>query len=283
MAAPPTSYGYPNASINAKDLPKWQHPLARYTVGGPDDWRVSSLGSLDRGIRVEAGVGSGDAVTDVFAEYDTLQIPLPNIAWRWYLVVRRRNWAGTGTTTLVAIPQGTKVEVLPGSWKDQPGDESDHPLALVRVTQKDREVQEILDLRVWAHNGGVEAAHPLALRFLEAPGAAVKIGAVTWRYERQANGVWAWSRGRFTQSGNVQVATNAAGDAYIQFPEAFPNRLESVQVTDSTDPAVWNPMVLKWAPGYSSVSRAGVRVYDVSGRPMPNRTGLWMSYTASGS
>lgn len=191
MATPPASYGYPKAAITADKLPIWQQPLARFTVGGVKDWKVSSLASIDRGIRVEAGTGSGDAVTDVTFEYETMSLPAPNIASRWYLIVRRRNWSGVGTSTLVAIP-GSSAKTLP-IRKDKPGEESDQPLALVRVTQKDTTVQEIVDLRCWASNGGVEVVDPLALTYLNTPGAAVKLGGVVWRYEAQSNGVWGWT------------------------------------------------------------------------------------------
>ena len=193
MAIPPASYGYPKANITADKLPIWQRPLSRYSVVGAVDWKVSSLASIDRGIRVEAGTGSGDGVTDVTFEYETMSLPSPPIPAAWYLIVRRRNWSGVGTSTLVAI-RGTAEKKLP-IRKDAPGIESDQPLALVRVTQKDTTVQEIVDLRCWASNGGVEAADLLARSYLDTPGAAVKIGKTLWRFEAQANGVWDWSNG----------------------------------------------------------------------------------------
>lgn len=193
MATPPASYGYPKAAITADKLPIWQQPLARFTVAGASDWKVSSLASIDRGIRVEAGTGSGDAVTDVTFEYETMSLPSPNIASRWSLIVRRRNWSGDGTSKLVAIP-GTAAKALPAR-KDAPGTESDQPLALVRVTQKDTTVQQVVDLRCWASNGGVEVADQLALDYLASPGAAVKLGNTVWRYNLQANGVWGWGDG----------------------------------------------------------------------------------------
>ena len=193
MATPPAAYGYPERAITADKLPIWQQPLARFSVATASAWKVSSLASIDRGIRVEAGTGSGDAVTDVTFQYETMSLPSPPIASAWYLIVRRRNWSGVGTSTLVAI-RGTAAKELPAR-KDVPGTESDQPLALVRVTQKDTTVQEIVDLRCWASNGGVEAVDSLALNYLGAPGAAVKIGDTVWRYESQGNGVWGWNDG----------------------------------------------------------------------------------------
>lgn len=193
MATPPASYGYPQAAITADKLPLWQQPLARFTVAGAKDWKVSSLASIDRGIRIEAGQGGGDAVTDVTFEYETMSLPSPTIASAWYLIVRRRNWSGTGTSKLAFI-RGTATKALP-KRSDTPGAESDQPLALVRVTQKDTTVQEIVDLRCWASNGGVEAADPLVRSYMGTPGAAVKIGNDLWRYEDKGNGVWGWGNG----------------------------------------------------------------------------------------
>lgn len=234
MAAAPTSYGYPNAAINAKDLPTWQQPLARFSVAGPNDWKVSTLGSLDRGIRVEAGTGSGDAVTDVYTEYETMSLPKPDIASRYYLIVRRRNWTAPGTTTLVAIP-GSAAKELPtvglgaNQRRNRPGDVSDHPIALVKVTQADTTIQEVVDLRVWASNGGVEAADKIALEFLNAPGAAVKIGSSTWRYEKQANNVWGWKEyvaadatAPLFRHGYRVVSTNPDGYCTVPYDTPFP-------------------------------------------------------------
>lgn len=190
MAIEPKAYGYPKAEITADKLPIWQQPLARFSVEGSNDWKVSILTSIDRGIRIEAGVGSGDGVTDETFDYETLSLPTPPSASAWYLIVRRRNWSGTGTSTLVAI-RGTAEKKLP-TRRDVPGSESDQPLALVRVTQKDRPVQEIVDLRCWASNGGVEVVDKLALDYLGTPGAEVKLGNDVWRFEHQGNGVWGW-------------------------------------------------------------------------------------------
>ncbi|MER2134193.1 MAG: hypothetical protein ABS910_05870, partial [Arthrobacter sp.] len=198
MAIEPSTYGFPYASIDAAALPEWvKTARARFSVSGVDDWKVAPLGSLDRGIRVEVGTGHGDGVTVTTHEYETMSLPYPDVASRWYLIARRRNWSGNGTATLVALPAGTTPSLPPvgnsaSQRSDAPGIESDQPIALVRVTQKDRTVQEIIDLRTWAGPGGVEAAHELALTYLAEPGAAVKIGRTEHRYELQANGVWGW-------------------------------------------------------------------------------------------
>ena len=285
----PTSYGYPNAAINAADLPTWQQPLARFSVAGPDDWKVSTLGSLDRGIRVEAGTGSGDAVTDVFTEYETMSLPKPDIASRWYLIVRRRNWSGVGTTTLVAIP-GTAAKELPtvglgaGQRRDRPGDESDHPIALVRVTQKDTTVQEIVDLRVWASNGGVEVADKLALEFLKEPGSAVKLGAGLWRYEKQPNNVWDWKEYRYAdplsppvRGGYGVVKTIAGGFCTIGYKDAFPGGTYSA-VANAMDPP-GGAVTFKFIKGEPHAASFKATASD--GKPLENIS-VGISYVATG-
>ena len=292
MAAEPTTYGFPSGSIDAAALPEWvKTARARFSVSGPDDWKVSPLGSLDRGIRVEVGTGHGDGVTVVTHEYETMSLPYPDVPTRWYLIARRRNWSGTGTATLVALPAGTTPSLpavgdAPTQMKNKPGIESDQPIALVPVTQKDRTVGAgIINLHSWAGPGGVEAAHELALEYLREPGASVKVGSSIWRYELQANNVWDWREVKanpFIQSGNVALSTNVSGDVHIKFPQEFPTSLTSLVVTDTTSQTSWPPLVLKWIPGYSSKDRAVVRVYGLDGRALVNRTGLWMSYVATG-
>lgn len=223
MAIEPSTYGFPGGSIDAAALPEWvKTARARFSVSGANDWKVTALGSLDRGIKVETGTGHGDGVTVTTHEYETMSLPYPDIATRWYLIARRRNWSGTGTATLVALP-GDATASLPAvgnaatQRSNTPGVESDQPIALVRVTQKDRTVQEILNLNAWAGPGGVEVVHRLALGYLAEPGASVKLGSSTWRYEAQANGVWDWREypagpfGMYAQQSVIRTSIPAGG------------------------------------------------------------------------
>ncbi|NVM97834.1 hypothetical protein [Arthrobacter sp. SDTb3-6] len=191
MATPPVSYGYPG-SINAAALAAWlpATAAARFSVVGADDWAVSALGGLDRGIRINAGTGCGDGIMDVTAEYETLSLPLVASGSQWFLVVRRRNWATPATTSLAIIP-GTSEKKLPDR-SDTPGQESDQPLALCRVQDGQTLVQEIIDLRCWAGNGGVVVADLLARDYLARPGADLLCGSTSYRYTMGANGVWSW-------------------------------------------------------------------------------------------
>ena len=294
MATPPDAYGYPNGSITADKLPIWQQPLSRYSVGGVTDWKVTSLASIDRGIKVEKGTGSGDGVTDVTYEYETMSLPSPPIASAWYLIVRRRNWTAPGTSTLVAI-RGTAEKKLPAR-ENVPGAKSDQPLALVRVTQKDSTVQEIVNLSCWASNGGVEAADKLALEYLDVPGAAVKLGRSVWRYEAKGNGVWGWREypevsftvegatpgsGRVSKVGTVTVSTDANGAAAWRFDESFPTRLFGVVITQAMSPNL-GLVHCRFDEALSDRSRFAVFAYDAQGARLRNTIGIRVSFVAYG-
>lgn len=204
MATPPDSYGYPG-SVNAAALATWlpAAAAARFSVVGDEDWKVSTLGGLDRGLRINAGTGCGDGIMDVTAEYETLSLPLVGSGSQWFMVVRRRNWATPATTALAVIP-GTSEKKLPAR-SDAPGVESDQPLALCRVQAGQTVVQEIIDLRCWAGNGGVVAADVLALDYLARPGADVLIGSTTWRYRIGDNGAWGWTSNQAQTLSPLQV------------------------------------------------------------------------------
>lgn len=213
MATPPTSYGYPG-SINAAALAAWlpAAAAARFSVAGAEDWRVTVQGGLDRGIRINAGTGTGDGIMDITAEYETMALPLVESGSQWFLVVRRRNWAVPATTVPMII-DGTATKALPAR-SDTPGVESDQPLALCRVTAGQTVVQEIIDLRCWAGNGGVVAADEMALAYLARPGADVLIGSTPWRFAKGPNDTWAWSRPYSMGADVIAISTSDTAWAY---------------------------------------------------------------------
>lgn len=223
MATPPTSYGYPG-SINAAALATWlpAAAAARFSVVGTDDWKVSVQGGLDRGIRINAGTGSGDGIMDITAEYETMALPMVASGSQWFMVVRRRNWATPATTVPVVIP-GTSEKKLPAR-SNTPGQESDQPLALCRVQAEQTVVQEIIDLRCWAGNGGVIAADVLALEYLARPGADVLIGSSSWRYALGANGVWEW----VDEDADGPWASLTLGPGWVNGP-GFTSRARSIR------------------------------------------------------
>lgn len=275
-----SSLGYAGEVNELTGMNYWNRiGASKYGVAGANDLKVSKT-TGDRMLLVSSGIAWGHNIEDTLQTSVSVQLNSVSSGSRWDLVVVRRD-VTAGTT--IEVVQGTSSKTLP-SLTSTAASHPDQPLALCRVTADSTTVEEIVDLRAWASNGGVEIADRLALDYLGTPGAAVKLGRDTWHFELKSNGVWGWGRaGRFTQAGNVSVATNAAGDAYFNFPEPFPNRLDSLVVTDSSSPVLWGPLILKWAPEYSSASRGCARVYGLDGRALSNRTGLWLSYSATGS
>lgn len=296
MAGPPASYGYPKSPISADVLPFWEHPISRFAVDGPDDWRVSKLASLDRGIRIENGTGRGDAVVDVTGgkegddAYETLSLPKPSIPSQWFLIVRRRNWFGTGTSTLVAIPGTAKKEIPgvgsgPNQRRNVPGTEADQPLALCLVTQKDAIVQEVIDLRVLASNGGLVAMDDLVKQFLDTPGAAVLIRDTLWRYQLVGNNVWDWkpwypgdALSPKVRCGYGVVVTDRNGFCTIGYSQGpFPGQTINA-VANSMDPP-GGFVAFEFVMGEPHA--ASFRAFASTGEPLPNaRVGI--SYFAGG-
>ena len=303
MAIEPTTYGFPGGAIDAAALPEWvKTARARFSVSGPDDWKVSSLGSLDRGIRIEVGTGHGAGVTVTTHEYETMSLPYPDIATRWYLIARRRNWSGSGTATLVALPGGSTPSIpavgnASSQRSDTPGVESDQPLALVRVTQKDRTVQEIIPLHAWAGPGGVEAAHDLALQYLGEPGAVVRTPNGVSRYQRGANNVWGWvpvddyrptlviedadATAPKIKTDTVTVRTDANGATAIVFKERFPRALASVSLQQTMAPNL-GLIHFQFDESLSGPQRVAFFAFDAAGNRLRNTSGIRVSYTAIG-
>lgn len=308
MALPPTNYGFPG-TINSAALAKWlpHAGKARFSVLGADDWKVSSLPGLDRGIRIEAGIGAGDGVMSDFPEYDTRSLPAPAALGQsvWHLVANRRNWSSPATSMFTSI-EGSSQMALPVR-ADQPGIESDQPVALVRVTGGESTVQEIIDLRVWAGDGGLEAAHTLALTFLNQPGAEVRIGKTTYRYTRQSNNVWDWEADYGVQLEGVPAdkrpiikqgqvflrspennsnTTNAAGDGYHYFDTPFPNAMTACVAVAANDPRLWDAATEKFTFNYNEIYsnrfRFSFRVSNKDGAVVGNRTGIRVVYIAVG-
>ena len=168
-----------------------------YGVVGSGDLHLTAHPTTPYAVNLAPGKFWGSGVWDESTTTGIVQCVAPaNKAVRWDLIAARRDWqpTGGGPTSFIAVP-GSSPKALPEDREQRPGVIDDQPLWLVKWRGGQAQPEEIVDLRCWASNGGVEARDLLARDYLAAPAAAVKIGKTIWRFEAQANGVWGWSNG----------------------------------------------------------------------------------------
>lgn len=280
-----------------------------YGVYGADDFQVIPNGSVPFSVKVRAGRAHGWGVTDTAATDQTIMCDAPaNGVTRWDLIAVRRNWQPLlgGPSTLVAIKGGAFTDI-PADRKVGPGIEDDQPIALVGWKGGQSAPFQIIDLRCWAHNGGMEVVSEIAFEYLGAPGACVKFGQDTYRFTHEGNGVWGWNpdialqmdqvppgyvpifklgRVALRNPENTANRTNQHGDGYYYFPEPFPNQMLSCVVMTANDPASWSTSTENFHLNYNSVYsnrfRLSVRVYDKNGAAVGNRVGIFATYIAVG-
>lgn len=251
--------GYPG-SVNAVELADWMPNVAaaQYSVDGPNDAKVVS-GSGDRGIIIRAGTVIGDGIMDVFESDTPMNLPAVTTGDRYDMIVLRRTWNATpgASTSVYAVVTGGPNRSLP-SRNTNRGVLSDQPIALVKLRAGSTAIQEIIDLRVWAHNGGVYGLDELVKNYLDQPGTHLTVNGTSWVRMISAstsNNAAAWiqtgSLGAINLWGNtggvldggtapqtgtlflVQAGTTVntsdnSGYARVVFPRQFPTGLLTV-------------------------------------------------------
>ena len=190
-----------------------------YGVYGPDDFKVSAHPSIPNALLVKAGKAHGHGVTDTAATDQVVQCATlsGSGAVRWDLISVRRDWQASpvGESKLDAS-LSVAMPVVPGTRLNNPGVIDDQPLALVEWRGGVNTPNQIIDLRCWAGNGGMVAAHVLALDYLKRPGADVMVGSTSYRYALGANSAWGWNE---VSSGGAWVTlTPAPGWSAIGSP-----------------------------------------------------------------
>lgn len=166
-----------------------------YGVAGAGDLRLTAHPTTPYAVNLSPGKFWGSGVWDQSTETMIVQCPTPaRDAIRWDLIAARRDWqpTGGGPTSFVAIP-GATSKALPNERENRPGVVDDQPLYLVKWRGGRTQPEEIVDLRCWAANGGLEIVDKVALEYLGAPGATVYLGTDTWRFRPTGNGVWDWT------------------------------------------------------------------------------------------
>lgn len=191
---------------------------SKFGVVGPDDLKVSTT-TGDRMLLVGAGVAWGHNIMDTLQTSLSVQLSSVSSGSRWDMIVVRRDvTAGTS----IEVVTGTSAKGLP-SLTSTSASHPDQPLALCRVDANKTAVQEIVDLRCWAANGGVLAVDKLAQNYLAVPGAEVHIGGVDYRYKPDALGQFGWEeRETLFREWNavttVTVSESANGTKSVGFP-----------------------------------------------------------------
>lgn len=157
--------------------------LYRYAVVGADDFKASNVAGADRTLSIANGTALGPGSLNVGTAFSPIQFDaVTSGTMRWDLVVLRRDWQPPGGNTSIVIIKGGATQVLPAR-NQNPGVIDDQPLYLQQVNAGSTSLGLRIDLRVWVGAGGAEAADKLALTYLAQPGAAVKVGEDTHRYE----------------------------------------------------------------------------------------------------
>lgn len=189
-----TSIGY-DGTVNER---QWAELVpnagsCEYGIKGAGDLKVSAVPGQPLMLSVSAGTGWGHGVIDTSTTNTTITCDTISSGTRWDLIALRRNWqplAG-GPSSIVKVT-GATTKVIPAARKNEPGVEDDQPLALVQWTAGQTQPTAIIDLRVWAGNGGAVAKDDLALSYLGRLGAMVTIGSVQWQNVLKDNDVPGW-------------------------------------------------------------------------------------------
>lgn len=290
-----TSYGYPG-SVNAAALAIWLPNVsaAQYSVDGPEDCRVI-IGSGDRGIQVKTGTIIGDGIYDIFNTTTNINLPAPSSGDVWHMVVNRRTWSSTpgASTSVFTTITGSATKGLPARNNNK-GVQADQPVALVRVRAGSTSIQEIVDLRCWAHNGGVYAIDPLVMGYIDQPGTHLTIGEQTWvrkvslsgstyqaswqettgsqsislfgRSSQQIGNPSAPSGTQFlVQTGLENVTIDGNNFGKITWPNPFPNGLLSF-IAMNADNTIFGDMTInqagsQWGSSPGNKTYAAFRIY----------------------
>jgi hypothetical protein len=228
--------------------------------------KVITNTSGSRGITIKEAIICGDGIMDIFEDDSTMNLNSVASGNRWDMIVLRRTWNATigASTSIYTVIEGSSSKSLPAR-NNNPGVIADQPIALCRVSAGQTAVQEIIDLRVWAHNGGMYAKDDLVRSYITAPGTCITIGDVTW-VRRVTNGSvndsTSWievgrlgsidlfgvgssltggvsvSKNFLIQAGTTVQDTDANGYARLTFDQPFPNGLLTVIAMNGDDFAV---------------------------------------------
>lgn len=253
------SLGYAGSITETTGKDYWNRiGASKYGVVGAGDLKVSTT-TGDRMLLVASGIAWGHNIQDTLATSVSVQLNSVASGSRYDLVVVRRD---VTAKTTIEVVQGTGTKAIP-SLTSTAASHADQPIALCRVDAGSTTVQEIIDLRCWAANGGVVISNQLALDYLNIPGARVLQGGTEYRYLPDALGVFGWeSRETMFRewNANTSVTTSGAGGTKsVSFPSGMFTVAPLVQATKQ------GAQSAKYIPYVTDITTSGCTVGLYSG------------------
>ena len=265
-----TQYGFPGTVTPTA----WASIIGNASGGV---FGVAALGDLkltanavgDRGALLSTGTAYGHGCIGIWNSTTQFNFAAASgTSDRWDCVVVRRTWSNTPgvSVTTLAVKTGSSSKSLP-SLVMNPGTQTEQPLWMVRVKGGQTAIQEIVDVRCFSANGGVQAMDPLAMGYLNLPGSRVEIGGTIYEYKANnttTSAAWEaigssdrislWNQssalqgtdngttapgGLFLmQAGSNLATTDANGYCRLTWPTPFPNGLLTVVAINGDDYAV---------------------------------------------
>lgn len=285
---------------------KWSdaHPAigsSEYGVVGPGDFTVTAHPSTPFAVNVSPGQAWGHGVFDESTGIEIVQCVAPDPGTtRWDLIAIQRDWrnAAGGPTALVAVAGGT-IKDIPEDRQNTPGTVDDQPLFLVQWKAGQTQPQAIVDLRLWAGNGGAFAKDDLVRKYLTRPGSEINIDGIPWCLRIGPGDTLFWDKTEpaevivagatsrpWIQAGEVKVTTNKYGVGFVNFPESFPHRLRAFVINDTTripGSGVENQGVIcKPLINQSTAAQGQFLAYNYTATGVLANTPLYVTYIAAG-
>lgn len=191
-----TSPGVPASLVTEV---KWAkaHPhvgSSEYGVDAPGDFQVTAHPSTPFTVNVSPGKAWGHGVLDESSAIVPVTCDTPAAGTtRWDLIVIRRDWtAAPGVPSAVTKVNGGTTKAIPAARNNTPGTLDDQPLFLVQWVAGQTQPNKIVDVRVWAGNGGMFAKDELVRSYLTRIGSSVKLNGETWSLDLLGNDLPGW-------------------------------------------------------------------------------------------
>lgn len=299
-----TQYGFPGTvTPTAWAAIMGNAASGSFGVAGLNDLKLTTNAVGDRGALLSTGSAYGHGCLGIWSSTTQFNFTAASgTSDRWDCVVIRRTWSNTPgvSVTTLAVKTGSSSKSLP-SLVMNPGVQTEQPLWLVRVKGGQTAIQELIDLRCFSGNGGVQAIDPLAMGYLNQVGSRVEIGGTIYEYKANSTtssaaweavsnsdkiplfnfggtlqGTASTAGGLFLMlAGSTIQNTDANGYARLTWPSAFPNGLLTVVAMNGDDFAV--PRAFPSGSGGPSFGVGGktywtYRLLQADGDAYKNRT-----------